>query len=71
MHACMYVCMYDVGQNNQIPFTHYLAINRLYLLMQKYDDSREDYSGERFSELGVMPRGTDGPPASRHVCRSV
>ena len=29
---CMYVCMYDVRHDIQIPFTRYVAINRLYLL---------------------------------------
>ena len=28
----MYVCMYDVRHNIQIPCTRYVAINRLYLI---------------------------------------
>ena len=32
VYLCIYVCMYDVRRDIQIPCTRYVAINRLYLL---------------------------------------
>ena len=35
----MYVCMYDVCHDIQIPCTRYVAINRLYLIFYNCDTS--------------------------------